>query len=385
MGFKERAKQRAKALAAGDRFKLKEDENFLRILPTPESEDGAEDDVCYEIAMHSDLGPEGKGFQACGHPVATPDEGTCYACDKYIPRLLAQGNSETAKEIRAKPLQVFQVLAVEEQDGKNRYTGPHFWMVGGAVGRNLLVLLGSGKRDITDPVKGYTFSITRTGSGKDTRYSAPILDEEPSKIPSKYVEMLKPFLSLTELPVYSEQAMKDAIKGVKSGASAPTSPSRRAGVLDEDEDQDETPKSKKRRPEPEEDEDAPVVKVKTAKTKPAPDPEPDEDEDEDEAPVTTKAKTLVTVSKAAEEPTKPASGKKGKQESLDFEDETPKGKKKPAVEPDEDEDEASPVPAGKKKPAATEPPPAAAKAKKPAVPPPDEDEDEDDPFGDDDD
>jgi hypothetical protein len=288
-GYKERAKQRHQVLAAGDNFKLKDGENFIRVLPTPESSDGAEDDVVFEVFMHNDVGPD-KRFLACGHDPVERDKGECYICDVIIPSLISKGHGETAKKLKGKWQGIFQVL---HQGADQKVTGPHVWSVGGKLGRNILMMLGQGNRDYASITRGYWIFINRTGTGLLTEYSAPIPDDEPSAVAAKYGTILKPFNQLTELPMYSEQACKDAFYGRREdGADRPQSPSRRAGVLEEDAAADTPPARSARRSAPAadpEDDPEPVkpkTKVTTARTKAAePEPEPEVADEEPEAEV----------------------------------------------------------------------------------------------------
>jgi len=282
MGYKDRAKTRAKVLAQGDNFKLREGENFVRILPTPESAEGAEDDVFYEVLMHNDIGAE-KRFMRCGKDAHDPTLGDCYICDVVVPRLIANGNQETAKKLKPRWSGVVQALHMAED---NNVTGPHFWMVGGKLGKNLLMLLGQSNRDYASIKHGYWIYVNRTGSGLLTEYSAPIPDQDPIAVSQKYADILKPFEQLTELPVYSEQGQKDAWLGNRdAGQEKAQSPSsRRAGVMDEDEapaprstrraavvDDDDTPAPRK-----------PAPTLTKTKTKPV---QPDSEEAVEEEPV----------------------------------------------------------------------------------------------------
>lgn len=375
--YKDRAKKRSKVVAAeSDRFKLHVEDNFIRVLPTPPSGEDTEDDTFTEVRMHSDIGPDGR-FLRCGRSAYDPTEGSCYTCDKKIPQLIAAGHGETAKKAKSKWNLCLQVAAGEETDEGIKPTGPHFYMVGGKLGKALLSTLSSSKRDYADPLKGYWFTINRQGEGLNTTYGSPIPDEESSKIPKRFVEVLKPFNQLAEMPQYSEQDHKDAWRGIKRSDAAAAGPGRRAGVLADDDDEDEVEAPPVRKPvkraavvEDEEDE-APPAKAKKRAAVVA-------DEDEDEVPVRKPAKRAAVVEDEDEDEAPPTKAKKRAPivEPDDDDEDMEEAPRKPASkkpvaavqDDEEDEDEGRPV-----KKAAVQ-----VSNKKSAAPPPDEDEEDED-------
>jgi hypothetical protein len=408
--YKLRAQQRSKVVAAGDRFKLREDENFIRVLPTPAGADG-EDAVFAEIYMHSDVGPDSK-YVRCGKDAVTKD-GDCWICDHLIPRLTLNGNSESAGKLRPRWSLVLQVLAL---DTDNRPTGPHFWAVSGNLGKDIFYLLAKGKRDYASATRGYFFSVTRTGQGLKTKYSAPIPDDEPSQIKSKYVEMLKPFEQLTELSRYSEKVQKSAWSGDKGqDAESPSSPSSRRGrggvlddadetprrrvVHDDDEapaawpgknraapdDEDEAPTPRKHQQQADEDEDAPTPRKRQQSAS--------DDEPEDTPVRVRKARAAVAdegadAAEDAPEPRRPVQNVRvSRSQAVGPEvDETPVRSSKPkqqAVEPEDADEDLPPAPRSTRQAAAQEPVRAPAKAAKKTAAPPEDLEDDDNPFGDD--
>jgi gp32 DNA binding protein like len=269
--FRDRARKRAAERATSIWFKLKEAENTIRILPTPASK--STPDRFIEYAVHREVGPK-KQMVRCGKDPVNHYEGDCWLCDVTIPKLRAKGNDVRADALEARDVCAMQIASVIETDNGVEYRGPFIFTPATTLADTILAsIFGSRKRDYTDPEKGYNITINRTGTGRnDTRYSAPMPDEEPSKIPKKFiglVDKLKPFSELKEIPAYSEAKQKAAYIGKDVVDDDPeeedeSAPKRRRDVEeDEGDEAEEAPPPRKRRV-PAEDEDEPTpVKRRT--------------------------------------------------------------------------------------------------------------------------
>lgn len=253
--YRARAAQRAKERNTSTRFKLREGDNNLRVLPTPEAPDGSTPPVFYEFYVHFNVGPNDDTL-GCGK--SFPDEeGDCWLCDAMIPRLQANGKVKSAEKLMPKLNAVVQIAVVDEN---GKMSGPFVWNMPKTVGNNILSLLGSKKRDYADPETGYNFTITRTGTGQfDTRYEKAEPDDEPSVVPAEIMKKLLPFSALREIQKYDENGQKAAYTGksreeIDEEAAAKTKTQTKkaaAPVAVEEEDDDDIP-------------DTPPVKEKVA-------------------------------------------------------------------------------------------------------------------------
>lgn len=337
--FRDRARKRAAERATSIWFKLKEADNTIRILPTPASK--STPDRFIEYAVHREVGPK-KQMVRCGKDPVNHYEGDCWLCDVQIPKLRAKGNDVRADLLEARDVCAMQVASVIETDEGVEYKGPFIFTPAPTLADTILAsIFGSRKRDYTDPEKGYNITITRTGTGRnDTRYSAPMPDEEPSKIPKKFmglVDKLKPFSELKEIPAYSEAKQKAAYTGQDIVADDPDgeedepAPKRRRDVEeDEGDEAEEAPPPKKRRV-PTEDEDEPAPR----KRRPEPVEEDEEDHDksdpDEEEPPTRPRKRAVVEE---DEPDPPP---KKKRPPVEEDEPEPRPKKRNYAEPiDED-------------------------------------------------
>jgi hypothetical protein len=221
--YKELARKRAAERNASNWFKLKEGDNCLRILPTPESKKTGP--VFHEYRVHREVGAK-KQMLRCGHPAASDDSGeptNCWLCDTQIAKLKAKGHDVRAALLASKEVFVLQVARV---DTAGDMTGPFVFNPSPTVANQLLGLIGSPKRDFVDAKKGYNLTINRVGTGRnDTKYTILGPDADPSTVPPEIIKKLKPFSDLTEIPGYSEAKQKAAYFGTE--------------IIDEDEDEEE--------------------------------------------------------------------------------------------------------------------------------------------------
>ncbi len=215
--YREQARARVKDKSTGDRFKLVEGDNLIRILPNALDKKGKAPKPPYkEYNKHYNVGVGEKSRSViCGKDVG--GDGECWLCD----RIEADSKSEKKqKRVRADAMKsvahcAFQIAYMDRDTEKLR--GPVIFNVtegksNKSLDARLLGLLGNQRKMIADPIKGYNIHIERTGTGRtDTRYGSPDLDEEPTPVPSKILEKLKSFSEL--IPEYSEKFAKAAYYG----------------------------------------------------------------------------------------------------------------------------------------------------------------------------
>jgi len=322
--WRQEAADRLKEKTSKGRFKLVEGDNTIRILPRVKSKKTT---PYLEYLVHRDVGPN-KRFLRCGH--AIHGEGECWLCDKAAK--LAKSDSKTKQKIAAalqpKEQFVVQIAVVQPDSGKMR--GPYLWTVstGGkkSLAMRLLGVLKNPKKDCIDPKRGYNLNIERTGTQLDTTYTTPIVDEEPSKVPSKILDRCKGFNEL--IPPYSEEQQKAAYFGQDSRDGEDEAMATKKKRREEEDEEDETPKKKKKHGRDEEDEDESEDEEEEEED----DTESEDEEDEDESPKKKKKKKSGDEEDEDEEE---------ESEDEEDEDESPKKKKKKkgAEEEDEEEDE----------------------------------------------
>jgi hypothetical protein len=317
MGYKDRARKRAAERSDGVYLRLKEGDTTFRILPTPDSSEGAEDGMFIEYGVHRDVGPK-KEIVRCGKSIPE-GTGRCWLCDEQIPKLRKKGNVTRAKAMEPRDVFLLQVAKVNE-DGS--MIGPKIFTPSKTVADQIMTsIFGSKKKTYEDPKKGYNLTINRVGTGKnDTRYGIIEPDEESTVVPAELMKKLKPFNELKEIPAYDEAKQKAAYVGqdaiedpddeddedddveVEETPKKPSKPAaKKPAVVEDDEDDDEdeapakpAPKASKKPPvidDEEDDDDLPPVKT-TAK-KPVVDDE--DDEDDDLPPVKPAAKKAVVI------------------------------------------------------------------------------------------
>ena len=353
--YKARARQRAQELGRSIWYKLVEGVNMFRLLPTPESKTTPA--LWFEYNIHRNVGP-GKKALTCGKDIE--GNGSCWLCDKEIPRLEAKGSSR-AKLLAAKYQMVVQVAKVTGDEDDYKYFGPMIFGPSAGVAAKILTVFGSKKRDYADPEKGYNISISRKGTGfTDTTYGILEADSDASEVPESIIAKLKPFSELKEISPYNEAKMKSAYQG--------------APVDDEDEeDEDEEEETETDEDEEEEDEKPakkgkgnPVAKKKAEEEEEEDEEEEEEDEEEEEE------------DEEEEKPAKKTPPAKGKGKPID-EDEEEEEEEEEEDEEEEDEldkDEEDEKPA-KKAPVKKATPAKKSNAKKEEEDDEDEEEEED--------
>lgn len=218
--WRKEADTRYKEKSAGSRFKLKEGENTIRILPRKTAEGKFGGAPFYEYFQHKEVGPNQR-FLTCGKNIR--GQGKCWLCDEQIPKL-KQSNKPAflARAAGLEPAEQFVVqVAILDEEGKFR--GPSLWSISSGSRRSLstqlLGVLRSTKRDYVSLKKGYNLNIERTGTGfRDTRYGAIIPDTDPTEVPLAVVQKMKTLEEL--IPAYSAQEQQAAYFGRETEAAA---------------------------------------------------------------------------------------------------------------------------------------------------------------------
>jgi hypothetical protein len=350
---KERARKRSAERNETIWLKLKEGENTIRILPTPKSD--TTPGIWYEYRLHREVGPK-KTQVRCGKEPGT-EKGSCWLCDKILPKLRAKGHEARATALAAKDTMVMQV-AVVDNDGA--MSGPRLYQPATRVGDQLLSsALSSKKRNYADPKKGYNITISRTGTGRnDTRYGIPEPDDEPSEVPATIIKKLKPFSELKEIPPYSEAKQKAAYEGRdvvdEDDDDDDDDDEEKTTTVDDSEDDEEEEDSEDETDEDEEDEPpAPKKAAVKGKGKPAPafksKPKPpaedeDDEDEEDEEEEDEEEEALPPPKKKTATPA-PVKGKGKPPVDEDEEDE----EDDIDLDDDEEDEEDTPPPPPKKK------------------------------------
>src|ERR1039458_1646524 len=348
MSWKDTVEQQMVKAGTGKRFKLQKGDNILRMLPTKDHKGDEEPSVFHPFNVHPNVGPE-KRWPTCGKDAS--GKGRCYSCDKKIPKLEASSSRSDRKRAEdSKSIEQLKVQVASYNPESEKFAGPFplDLKTGGAdsISFRILKVLRNPKKDCVgwdiDAKKAlraaYNMSIDATGDNLSRRYSAPVIDDEKTSIPSSILNAMKTFDEL--IPKYSEQAHIDA------WSTRARDEEEDYDEPEEDEEEEERPKkSKSRRQEEDEeeevdeDEDELAPKKKTRKVVEDEDEEDAEEEDEELAP---KKKRPVPVEDDDED------------EPEEDEDEEPAPKKKakkPPVDEDEEEpeDEEDEEPAPKKK------------------------------------
>ena len=94
---KQAARDRKERLERGI-FKLPAGETVFRILKTPADKQRKSPALFIKYYVHSKIGPKQRTLR-CGKD-RLDDSGKCWICDKMIPKLVAEGETAKAEEIR---------------------------------------------------------------------------------------------------------------------------------------------------------------------------------------------------------------------------------------------------------------------------------------------
>jgi hypothetical protein len=349
-GYKKRAKKSGEQRKEKPNIVLKEDDNCLRVLPTPAGKTSP--DTFMEYQVHQNVGPK-KAYLRCGHPPGWKkgdDDSEDYICDEVIPKLKKKGKLSRADALAPETRLVVQASIVSEDDDGNTKFGPAKpWQPSGKTAGSLLTsILGSKSRDYVHPKRGYNININRTGTGfKDTRYGAIEPDDDPSRVPKSIIADLKPFDQIRGIPTYNAKAQKAALLGQdfdwkaatedSESASSDSSDEAESGVddvFDSESDSSDKPKKGKNK-----------MAVKKANKKSKKETESDEEEEESETP--SESETDSEEESEEESKEKKSSKKKKKKETESEEDSSEESSEEDSSEESSEEESEEP----KKKPA----------------------------------
>jgi hypothetical protein len=336
-----RAQEWAQDKKEGNKYTLQEGTNVIRILKTPPDKERNSPGLWIEYRMHGNVGPN-KRFVRCGKSIS--GKGDCWLC-KVVDKLRRKGKPKRATALEAIQVVEMAIAVVDPDSGKMR--GPkRFYLRSGRGAKSMAYKLMTGiiasrRKDYLNHKKGYNISIERVGTGQfNTTYPVgPTPDDEPSKVPSRIVDDLKPFVDI--IPQYDEDQQQNAYYGREDDSRMSKDSKKKKKKRededpdedDEDEDQDEEEEDE----EDEEDEDDEDEKSKKKKKGKKSKKSRDEDEDADEEDEEEEEEDEEEEEEEEEEDEKPKK-KKGKK-SRDDEDEDEEDEDEEEEDEDEDEEE----------------------------------------------
>jgi hypothetical protein len=208
---KKRANQSRKKIEIGNRFRPPEGTTKLRVLFTPADKERSSPPIFTEYQVHRDIGPN-KRFARCGNDPG--ETGKCWLCRRGE-KLERKKRTKEAANL-APQLMIAVQIAVKDKD-LGDWVGPLLWEMSSgksadAMGYKIRGVVGSDRRNYTDPKHGYNIYIKRTGTGLKTKWGDIDHDEKTSTVPKGIQKRLKPFVD-TDLSVYDEEWQKDAYYG----------------------------------------------------------------------------------------------------------------------------------------------------------------------------
>ena len=214
--WRQEGRERLKELGEGNTLKLDEGENTVRVMPDkkdllPDGRLGPKGIVSKpfrEFGYHQDVGPDKLGL-GCG--IDSKGRGKCWLCQVKIPELEATGVSSKmaiADKIRRQDKLMIQASRVDPESKKFSTPKPWWSSLGTAasVGNRVFSRITSMRRDHVDPIKGHNLIIEATGSGMNRRYPNVDSDEDPMKVPTGVLALVKDLDSL--VPKYDEEEQK---------------------------------------------------------------------------------------------------------------------------------------------------------------------------------
>ena len=207
--WKREAEKRYKEKLVGTRYKLREGDNAIRILPRKNA-DGSIGGVPYhEFLIHREVGPQQRTI-TCAKDIT--GKGSCWLCDVLIPKLKDSTKPGLRKRAAAMGAVEQFMVQVTALDSGGQFTAPLAWMMNAGGSRTLstqiLGLLMKTKRDYVSLSKGYNLNIERTGSGLSTRYGVIEPDAEPTAVTKSVVQRMKTLEELVD--PYSVEKQKSA-------------------------------------------------------------------------------------------------------------------------------------------------------------------------------
>lgn len=185
-------------------WKCKEDENYIRVLPSINEEY----DYGLQIYAHFNIGADNSAFLC---PRIMRKE-SCPICEEVAEMERNGEDRDIVYPLMAKPKVLFLVIDRDEEDkGVRLFDAPYE-----SVGRPMLeacFIRKTGETiDITDPEKGFDFTVHRKGTGIKTRYKTPQLDRDSSELGDpEWLEDIVPFDEV--LLFHDYDAMKAELLG----------------------------------------------------------------------------------------------------------------------------------------------------------------------------
>jgi hypothetical protein len=207
---KQRANKSRKQTDIGNFFRPQPGTTKLRLLRTPGDKERNSPPIFIEYQVHRNVGPNQR-FARCGNQPG--ETGKCWLC-RRAEKLERKNRTKEAARLNPQLSLAVQVAVKDKEAG---WIGPLLWEMGSgktadAIGYKIRGVVGSERRDYTDPKRGYNIYIKRRGTGLKTKWEDIDHDEESSKVPKGIQKRLKPFVD-TDLSVYDEEWQKDAYFG----------------------------------------------------------------------------------------------------------------------------------------------------------------------------
>lgn len=208
---KTRANKSRKQIEIGNRFKPPVGTTKIRVLRTPPDKERNSPPIFIEYQVHRDIGPN-KRFARCGNEPG--ETGKCWL-DRKGEHLERKHRIKEAAKLSPQLMIAVQVAVKDREVGE--WIGPILWEMGSgksadAMGYKIRGIVGSDRRDYTDPKHGYNIYIKRTGTGLSTKWGDIDHDEKTSAVPKGIQKRLKPFVD-TDLSVYDEEWQKNCYYG----------------------------------------------------------------------------------------------------------------------------------------------------------------------------
>lgn len=221
MSWKDRLDDDLKKPRKGGSWKLKEDDNEIRVLPTKRKKKDKEPYIYFTHQIHTNVGPD-KRVVTCGKD--SSGNGHCWLCDKQIPK--DEASDSKSKQKRAETMKAKEVFTIQIAvlDGK-KLRGPEVFSMnlGGkkSLAYKIMKTIRNPKYDTLSTSKGRNIIINREGQGMATVYSSPMISPDKSEVPEKILKAMRTFDEI--IPKYDENRQKQAYSGRSDSASSSSS------------------------------------------------------------------------------------------------------------------------------------------------------------------
>ncbi len=220
-------------------FTPKEGKNRVRILPRTWVDSEGPEHWAFPIHLHFGIGPDNSSY-LCPTKMG---KGTCPICEERG-RLDATGDKEAARELRVALYQLVWIIDRNDED-----VGPKAWRMPASKLEGPICDLSRDEDTgailkIDHPADGYDVTFTRSGTGRNTDYTAPAVVRKQTYL-SENEELEQEWLdyiSANPLPTILNHYDTQYITNVFGGATT-----ARDSALDEDEDDSPPPRSRRSR------------------------------------------------------------------------------------------------------------------------------------------